>query len=122
MATLDALAALDYPDFEVLVIDNNTTDPALWHPLREHCLALGSRFRFLHVEGITGAKAGALNWAAQHTDPAARLIAVVDADYQVRPDWLRKTVGYFTEASTGFVQAPHAYRDHDASRFKRWAN
>ena len=25
--TLDALAELDYPDFEVLVIDNNTTDP-----------------------------------------------------------------------------------------------
>ncbi|BAS11722.1 glycosyltransferase [Arthrobacter sp. Hiyo8] len=58
MATLDALAALDYPNFEVLVIDNNTTDPALWEPLREHCLVLGDRFRFLHVEGISGAKAG----------------------------------------------------------------
>ena len=26
--TLDALAALDYPDYEVIIIDNNTKDPA----------------------------------------------------------------------------------------------
>jgi cellulose synthase/poly-beta-1,6-N-acetylglucosamine synthase-like glycosyltransferase len=32
--TLNSLAALDYPDFEVLVVDNNTHDPALWKPLR----------------------------------------------------------------------------------------
>lgn len=122
MATLDALEALDYPNFEVLVIDNNTTDPVLWEPLREHCRVLGDRFRFLHVEGITGAKAGALNWAAGHTDPAAELIGVVDADYQVHPDWLTKTVGHFTDPRIGFVQAPHAYRDHAGSRFRRWAN
>ncbi|BAS11721.1 xyloglucan glycosyltransferase 4 [Arthrobacter sp. Hiyo8] len=63
-----------------------------------------------------------MNWAAGHTDPEAELIGVVDADYQVRPDWLRKTVGHFTEPRTGFVQAPHAYRDHAGSRFRRWAN
>jgi hypothetical protein len=122
MATLDALAALDYPNFEVLVIDNNTADPALWEPLRTHCRLLGGRFHFLHVEGISGAKAGALNWAAGHTDPAAELIGIVDADYQVRPDWLTRTVGHFADPRIGFVQAPHAYRDHAGSRFRRWAN
>src|SRR3569832_1383924 len=30
IATLDALSRLDYPDFEVLVIDNNTRDAAVW--------------------------------------------------------------------------------------------
>src|SRR3546814_11087692 len=30
--TLKALQRLDYPDFEVLVIDNNTKDPAIWQP------------------------------------------------------------------------------------------
>ena len=34
MATLDGLAALDYPDYEVLVVDNNTRDPALWRPVQ----------------------------------------------------------------------------------------
>ena len=34
IATLDALARLRYPNFEVLVIDNNTKDPGLWRPVR----------------------------------------------------------------------------------------
>ena len=121
-ATLDRLAALDYPDFEVLVIDNNTSDPALWRPVQAHCATLGPRFRFLHVEGLSGAKAGALNWALPHADPAAELVAIVDADYQVEPDWLRRTVGHFQDPRMGFVQAPHVYRDYQHSRFGRWAN
>ncbi|KRC56969.1 MULTISPECIES: glycosyltransferase [unclassified Nocardioides] len=122
ISTLERLAALDYDDFEVLVIDNNTTDPALWLPVQEHCRLLGDRFRFFHVEGITGAKAGALNWALPHTDPAAEVIAVVDADYHVEPGWLRDTVGRFADPQLGFVQCPHAYRDHEHSRFATWAN
>ena len=35
--TLDALARLDYPDFEVLVIDNNTLEEAVWRPVEAHC-------------------------------------------------------------------------------------
>jgi glycosyltransferase involved in cell wall biosynthesis len=122
ISTLDRLAKLDYPSFEVLVIDNNTTDPELWEPVQRHCAGLGPRFRFLHVEGITGAKAGALNWALPRTDPAAELIAVVDADYHVEPDWLAHTVGFFDDPALGFVQCPHAYRDYRGSRFGRMAN
>src|SRR5262249_51191133 len=44
--TLDALARMDYPDFEVLVIDNNTKDEAVWRPVEAHCARLGPRFRF----------------------------------------------------------------------------
>jgi glycosyltransferase involved in cell wall biosynthesis len=122
IGTLDRLADLDYPDFEVIVIDNNTLDEQLWRPLERHCDRLGPRFRFLHVEGVTGAKAGALNIALRRTDPAARLVAVVDADYRVQPDWLRRTVGHFTDPEMGFVQGPHAYRDFHRGRFGRWAN
>ena len=122
IGTLERLARLDYPNFEVLVIDNNTADPALWWPVAAHCERLGSRFRFLHVEGITGAKAGALNWALPYTCPRAELIAVVDADYHVRPQWLRDTVGYFADPAMGFVQCPHAYRDYSGSALGRWAN
>ncbi len=117
IATLDTLARLDYPNFEVLVIDNNTPDPALWRPVEAHCAALGPRFRFFHVEGLTGAKAGALNFALRHTDPGADLVAVVDADYQVEADFLVATVGYFDDPATGFVQTPHAYRDWESSAY-----
>jgi hypothetical protein len=122
IATLNCLAMLDYPDFEVLVIDNNTADPELWWPVKAHCERLGERFRFLHVEGITGAKAGALNWALGYTCPRAELIAVVDADYQVRRQWLRHTAGYFADPTVGFVQCPHAYRGYAQSTLGRWAN
>jgi Glycosyltransferase like family 2 len=122
IGTLDCLARLDYPDFEVLVIDNNTADPELWLPVKAHCERLGPRFRFLHVEGITGAKAGALNWALGYTCPRAELIAVVDADYQVRRQWLRNTAGYFADPGIGFVQCPHAYRGYAQSTLGRWAN
>jgi hypothetical protein len=122
IGTLDCLARLDYPDFEVLVIDNNTADPGLWLPVKEHCERLGERFRFLHVEGLTGAKAGALNWALDYTCPRAELIAVVDADYQVRRPWLADTAGYFADPGMGFVQCPHAYRGYAGSALGRWAN
>ena len=31
--TLTALAQLDYPHYEVIVMDNNTKDPAVWQPV-----------------------------------------------------------------------------------------
>src|SRR3954447_21082060 len=39
--TLDAVARLDYPNFECVVIINNTPDPAFWQPIQDHCRALG---------------------------------------------------------------------------------
>jgi len=122
IGTLDRLARLDYPDFEVLVIDNNTMDPELWRPVKAYCERLGERFRFLHVEGIADAKAGALNRALRYTCPRAELIAVVDADYYVRLGWLRDTAGYFADPAVGFVQCPHAYRGYAQSALGRWAN
>ncbi len=90
---------------------NNTSDEDLWRPVQRHCERLGARLRFVHVQGISGAKAGALNWSMQYLDPHVELIEVVDADYRVSPDWLSDSVGHFEDARVGFVQCPHAYRD-----------
>jgi exo-beta-1,3-glucanase (GH17 family)/cellulose synthase/poly-beta-1,6-N-acetylglucosamine synthase-like glycosyltransferase len=116
--TLDALAALDYPDFEVLVIDNNTRDPTVWLPVEAHCRRLGSRFRFYHVDRLEGFKAGALNFALRHTAEDVEVVAVIDADYVVRPDWLRDLVPAFANERTGVVQAPQDYRDASGNAFK----
>ena len=59
--TLDSLAALNYENFEVLVLDNNTKDPAVWEPVKAYCEKLGPKFRFFHLEPWPGYKAGALN-------------------------------------------------------------
>ena len=117
--TLDALAELDYPDFEVLVIDNNTMDPALWEPVAEHCARLGARFRFFHLGKWKGFKAGALNFGLRETAPDAEYVGVLDSDYIVTPDWLRCMVPFFANPRVGFVQSPQDYRDNDGSFFKR---
>ena len=116
--TLDALARLDYPDFEVLVIDNNTQDEAVWRPVEAHCRELGPRFRFFHVAPLAGFKAGALNFALGHTAPDAEVIGVIDADYMVRPEWLRDLAPAFASGRTGVVQAPQDYRDAGENAFK----
>ena len=116
--TLDALARLDYPDFEVLVIDNNTRDEAVWRPVEAHCRTLGERFRFFHVNPLDGFKAGALNFALKQTDPAAGIVAVIDSDYQVDPQWLKDLVPGFHDPKVAIVQAPQDYRDQDDSAFK----
>lgn len=118
MQTLNALAHLDYPNFEVLLIDNNTSDDSLWRPVASHCAALGPRFRFFHLEDVKGFKAGALNKALELTDPSAEFIAVVDSDYQVAPHWLRKVMPGFDDPTVGIVQAPQDYRDARESLFK----
>jgi exo-beta-1,3-glucanase (GH17 family)/cellulose synthase/poly-beta-1,6-N-acetylglucosamine synthase-like glycosyltransferase len=117
--TLDALSRLDYPDFEVLVIDNNTADPDLWEPVAEHCARLGGRFRFFHLGRWPGFKAGALNFAMGQTAADAEVIGVLDSDYIVDRDWLRCMVPQFANPRVGFVQSPQDYRDNDGSFFKR---
>lgn len=116
--TLNALAQLDYPHFEVLVIDNNTQDPAVWQPVEAHCATLGERFRFFHVAPLTGFKAGALNFALRHTAATAEVVAVIDSDYLVTPDWLRALVPHFTDPNIAIVQAPQDYRDGGENAFK----
>ena len=121
--TLEAFAALDYPNLEVLVIDNNTSDPGLWKPVSDLCQVLGPRFKFHHLDKVEGFKAGALNHVLRLTDPAAEIVAVIDSDYVVRPDWLANLVPYFADPKIGIVQAPQDYRDGNESAFKamcRW--
>lgn len=117
--TLDALAALDYPDFEVLVIDNNTKDEAVWKPLEEYCAQLGPRFRFFHVAPLKGFKAGALNYGLDRTAPDAEIVAVIDSDYCVDRNWLKYLVPHFADRKIAIVQAPQDYRDAGESLFKK---
>ena len=114
--TLHALAALDYPHYEVLVVDNNTDDERYWRPV-EACCAQYS-FRFWHVAPLSGYKAGALNFALARTAPDTEIVAVIDSDYRVEPGWLRDLVTYFAKPEVGIVQAPQAYRDGGLNAFK----
>lgn len=115
--TIRRAEALDYPDFEVVVIDNNTKDPQVWEPVEAYCNGRPN-VTFVHVDPWPGFKSGALNLALrQFTHPDAEIIGVIDADYLVEPDWLKETVGYFADANLAFVQTPQDYRDYEGSPY-----
>ncbi|MFZ3360847.1 MAG: glycosyltransferase [Xanthobacteraceae bacterium] len=109
--TLDAVARLDYPNVECVVVINNTPDPALWRPVEEHCRELGERFKFVRVDNVEGYKAGALRIALAHTAADAEIIGTIDADYVVDADWLKDLAPLFADAQVGFVQSPQDHRD-----------
>jgi cellulose synthase/poly-beta-1,6-N-acetylglucosamine synthase-like glycosyltransferase/exo-beta-1,3-glucanase (GH17 family) len=114
-ATLDAVARLDYPNFECVVIINNTPDPAFWQPIQDHCRELGERFVFINAEKVKGFKAGALRIAMERTAVDAEIIGIIDADYCVDPDWLKDLVPVFADPRVGLVQAPQDHRDENRS-------
>ena len=115
--TIKAVEALAYPDFEVVVVDNNTHDPEVWRPVEAYC-AGRERVTFVHVDPWPGYKSGALNLALErYTNPRAEIIAVVDSDYLVDQRWLDDTVGYFADPGLAFVQTPQDYREYEGNRY-----
>jgi len=117
--TLEALSKLDYPDYLVQVVVNNTTDPALWGPVEEDCRRLGPRFQFIHLPRWPGFKAGALNEATRRLDPSVEIVGIVDADYVVQPDFLKQCVPHLADPRVAFVQTPQHYRDWRDSSYLR---
>ena len=115
--TLLSLARLDYPNYEVLVVDNNTPTEEAWRPLEEFCRHLGPNFHCLHLDKWPGYKSGALNFALAQTDPRAEIIGIIDADYQVAPEFLRELVPAFANPEVAFVQTPQDYSDHKGDIF-----
>jgi cellulose synthase/poly-beta-1,6-N-acetylglucosamine synthase-like glycosyltransferase len=118
LETLRSLARLDYPRYEIVVIDDNTDDEELWRPLEAWCGR--HRAKFAHLENWPGYKSGALNYALrQLTDPRAEVIGVVDSDYQLKPGFLRRCAPLFADPWVGFTQAPQDYRGWQRSDYYR---
>jgi len=109
--TLRGLSELDWDNYEVMIIDNNTTDKSLWQPIAEYCEELGPKFRFFHQENMKGFKSGAMNYIRQFMDKRTEFVFVIDADYVVTPDAIQRGLGYFTDKQVGMVQFPQNYRN-----------
>ncbi|CAM9213979.1 unnamed protein product [Ectocarpus sp. 12 AP-2014] len=101
--TWQHVAALDYPDLKVFVLDDGASDEVK---------ALTSKFGFEYVvreDAPALKKAGNLRNAFARTSGEA--IAIFDADFCPRADFLKETVPYFGEDPTiGIVQTPQYFR------------
>jgi len=114
IASLESLGRLEWPNFEVIVVTNNTPDD-LVAPVRAACDRLGSRFRLLDFPILAGFKSGALNRALEATSQDAEVIAILDADYTVDKAWLADLVPWFADPMIAMVQAPQDHRNGDRS-------
>jgi glycosyltransferase involved in cell wall biosynthesis len=116
--TLRSLLRIDYPRYEIILIDDNTDDEALWRPVQAWCHRHG--VKFAHLADWPGYKSGALNYALREmTDERAEVIGVVDSDYQIEPGFLRRCAPAFAEPWVGFVQSPQDYRGWEHARYYR---
>ena len=116
--TLQQLRRLDYPNYEIVAIDDNTEDESMWRPVERWCAEHGVKFQ--HLADWPGYKSGALNFALRNlTDPRAELVGVVDADYHMDADFLRRCAPLFAAEDVGFIQAPQDYRDWNSAPYYR---
>ncbi|MDQ1079226.1 hypothetical protein QE401_001752 [Pseudoroseomonas cervicalis] len=117
--TLDRLAELDYPAFEVLVVDSSEA-PARWEKVAEHVARLGPRFRFFQIGACPQAARG---FALRETAPDALAIGLVEPGCRVRPDWLRRGMPFLqARLGLGYVQAAQAVPGAEAGLAQRLAH
>lgn len=108
--TIESITKLNYDNYELIVINNNNQDTYNWQKIQKYVEGCGDNYKFVHIDKMPGFKAGALNYLINHyIDKKAEIIAIVDCDYIVAPDFLNETVGYFKNPEIGIVQVPQSY-------------
>jgi cellulose synthase/poly-beta-1,6-N-acetylglucosamine synthase-like glycosyltransferase len=107
---IESVAALDWPRdrLEIQVLDDSTDDTReiVARKVREMC-ERGHDVVHVHRTDRSGYKAGALRDAMPRAK--GEFLAVFDADFVPSPDFLRRTIDHFTDATVGFVQSRWSY-------------
>lgn len=107
---IDAAAELDYPAdrLTIQVLDDSTDDTmAIAEACAARHRAAGTDVRVLHRVDRTGFKAGALAWGLTQVEAesSAEFVAVFDADFRPRQDFLRRTIAALVaRPDVGMVQ------------------
>ena len=103
---IEAALAQRYPDFEVIVVDNASTD-------RTSEIASSYPVRLVHEpnKGLLHAR------ERGRREATGLFIANMDADCRPDPDWLSRGISHFEKEHIIAVTGPYDY--HDGSRFFR---
>ena len=86
-----ALSKLEYPEYEVIVVDDSTDDSK---QILERWVNT-SRFKILHRNSRAGYKGGALREALKVMDPRAEYVVIFDADSVPFPDSIDRFLPHF---------------------------
>jgi 1,2-diacylglycerol 3-beta-glucosyltransferase len=118
--TIRDLMKLDYPNFELLIMDDRSNDntPAILTRLGQ-TLPYPYRYHLRPADAIPG-KPAVLNEALTITD--GEIICVFDADAYVEPDFLRRIVPFLADENVGAVQARKVIANWDENWLTRCQN
>ena len=113
---LDNIAQIDYPrtKLEIQVLDDST-DESL-EITRQHIQKLkksGLDIKHITRKNREGFKAGALKHGLKTAK--GEFIAIFDADFLPKPDWLIKTMPYFNNENIGVVQTRWSHLNRNYS-------
>ncbi len=112
---LDAVCRLDWPreKLHIQVLDDSTDETVeIMKESVKYWKDRGFDIEYIHREDRTGFKAGALENGLKTAK--GDIVAIFDADFLPREDFLKKTVDFFTDEKVGIVQTrwTHINRDY----------
>ncbi len=113
---VDAVCKIDYPRelLEIQVLDDSTDETAeLLKKIIEEKKKEGFDFKYIHRTNRKGFKAGALKEGLKTA--RGKYIAIFDADFIPRKDFLKRTLRYFTQPNIGMVQTRWEHLNEDYS-------
>ena len=99
-------------DLEIQVLDDSTDETQnILQRIVKRYQAQGIQIQYIHRKDRIGYKAGAL---AQGLKTAkGDFIAVFDADFTPHPDFLEKSMGYFTDKNIGMIQTRWEHQNRE---------
>ncbi|MGC4072536.1 MAG: glycosyltransferase family 2 protein [Nibricoccus sp.] len=118
---LDSVSALRWPKelLEIQILDDSNDDTSeiitRWLKKNPELATCVKHIRRSHRQGY---KAGALAYGMTLTD--AEFCAVFDADFRPAPDFLEKTMPFFSDPRVGVVQARWEFSNRRASLLTRF--
>src|SRR5712692_4457613 len=120
---LTSLEQLDYPEYEVVVVDDSTDESVQilkrWQKK--------PRFKILHRKSRLGFKGGALREALKVMDPRTEYVVIFDADSMPFPDSIERFLPYFYQTNGDQevkrredVAAVQSYQWHVLNKSESW--
>src|SRR5690348_3922758 len=102
---IDSVARIEYPRdrLEIQVLDDSTDETqGIARAKVERLRREGIDITYIHRDNREGYKAGALQEGLKTA--RGELVAVFDADFVPSPDFLKRSVNYFSDSRIGMVQ------------------
>lgn len=113
VATVQNLLLQDYPDYEIIFVDDGSADSTL----EKVQLAFAGNDKIKVMTKVNGGKASALNYGIAHA--AGDFVVCIDADTQLMPDAVRQLMKYFSQEGVTAV-AGNVKVGNDKNILTKW--